>query len=300
MPALAVRLGRDRTGVDNGYVGLLTEGYDRKTAYLKAASEVACLREIELASERVKRNARHGVRRKPYEIISQQLLIRMFAREGYIIIAIAWLLVVLISIAVWIVPDLHTWVRMLMSLAAVLCIGVFVLYFFRDPERTPPPGAGDLLLSPADGRIVAIERIHEPAYLRGEAKRISIFLSVFSVHVNRVPATGVIEFERYVPGAYLVAWHPKASEKNERSELGLVHASGFRVLFKQIAGQVARRIVYHVAAGDAVQAGQRLGVIRFGSRMDVSVPSDVLLSVQVGDRVRAGESVFARFPCAAD
>ena len=217
----------------------------------------------------------------------------MVAREGYAIIAIAWAVTLVIVIAVWLVPGLRTWVRVFVSIASVLCIGTFAVYFFRDPQRRPPPGADNLLLSPADGTVVAIERVHEPAYLEEEAQRISIFLSVFSVHVNRVPATGKIEFERYVSGDYLLAWHPKASERNERSELGLAHASGHRVLFKQIAGHVARRIVYHVAEGDTVQAGQRLGLIKFGSRMDVIVPYQVPLLVSIGDRVRAGESVLA-------
>jgi phosphatidylserine decarboxylase len=114
--------------------------------------------------------------------------------------------------------------------------------------------------------------------------------------VNRIPASGVIEFERYVPGDYLVAWHPKASAKNERSELGVQHPDGHKIFFKQIAGAVARRIVYHVRAGDTVQAGERFGIVKFGSRMDVHVPAGVALDVEVGERVRAGESIIGRFP----
>jgi phosphatidylserine decarboxylase len=114
--------------------------------------------------------------------------------------------------------------------------------------------------------------------------------------VNRIPASGVIEFERYVPGDYLVAWHPKASAKNERSELGVQHPDGHKIFFKQIAGAVARRIVYHVRTGDTVQAGERFGIVKFGSRMDVHVPAGVALDVEVGERVRAGESILGRFP----
>lgn len=175
----------------------------------------------------------------------------------------------------------------------------FTLYFFRDPERTPPPNAAALLLAPADGKVVAVVDEEEPLYIEGMATRISIFLSPLDVHVNRIPAHGVIEFERYVPGEYLVAWHPKASDKNERSELGLRHASGTKVFFKQIAGAVARRIVYHIGKGDSVRAGERFGIVKFGSRMDVVVPPGVTVRVEEGQRVRAGESILGRFPDAA-
>jgi phosphatidylserine decarboxylase len=117
--------------------------------------------------------------------------------------------------------------------------------------------------------------------------------------VNRVPARGVVEHERYRPGDYLVAWHPKASEKNERSELGLRHPSGTKVLFKQIAGAVARRIVYHIGKGDTVTAGQRFGIVKFGSRMDVLVPPHVDLTLETGEHVRAGETVIGWLPAAA-
>lgn len=180
---------------------------------------------------------------------------------------------------------------------AALGVG-FTFFFFRDPERTPPSEAaeGTLLLAPADGRVVEVVEEEEPHYLGGWATRVSIFLSPLNVHVNRVPADGVIEFEQYVPGDYLVAWHPKASEKNERSELGLRHPSGTKILFKQIAGAVARRIVYHIREGDEVKAGERFGIVKFGSRMDVFVPSDIEVEVQEGQRARAGETVLGRLP----
>ena len=138
--------------------------------------------------------------------------------------------------------------------------------------------------------------VSEPLYLGEMAQKVSIFLSLFDVHVNRIPVAGIVEHVRYTPGKYLVAWHPKASEKNERSEIGVRHPSGARVLFSQIAGSVARRIVYHVTSEDQVEAGQRFGIIKFGSRMDVFVPQDVTLRVSVGDRVRAGETILGQFP----
>jgi phosphatidylserine decarboxylase len=180
-----------------------------------------------------------------------------------------------------------------------LAIGglAFTLFFFRDPERTPPPGARENgLLAPADGRVVEIVEEEEPLYLKGMARRISIFLSPLDVHVNRVPARGVIEYAKYRPGDYLVAWHPKASEKNERSEFGLRHPSGTKILFKQIAGAVARRIEYNLEEGDTVEAGQRFGIVKFGSRMDLLVPPSVDLNVQKGQTVRAGTTVLGHIP----
>jgi phosphatidylserine decarboxylase len=172
---------------------------------------------------------------------------------------------------------------------------LFTLWFFRDPPRSPPVG-DSLLLAPADGRVLEVVEEHEPLYIRGPARRVSIFLSPLNVHVNRAPCAGVVEYVRYVPGEYLVAWHPKASEKNERSEIGVRHPSGTPVLFKQIAGAVARRIVFHIAEGDSVRAGERYGIVKFGSRMDVLVPPHVRIDVRAGDRVVAGETVIGDIP----
>jgi phosphatidylserine decarboxylase len=218
----------------------------------------------------------------------------VFAREGYLLIAGAAVLSgILVVIGLQLGP---VWRTILCVLAAAAL--AFTLYFFRDPERSLPPGTEPerVLVAPADGKIVEVVQEEEPHYLEGPSTRVSIFLSPLDVHVNRIPASGVIEFERYVPGDYLVAWHPKASAKNERSELGLQHPDGHKIFFKQIAGAVARRIVYHVRAGDAVQAGERFGIVKFGSRMDVHVPAGVALDVEVGERVRAGESILGRFP----
>jgi len=218
----------------------------------------------------------------------------VFAREGYTIIAIAAGIALLLALGAW---QLDAWLwRAPLLLVAVGGLA-FTLYFFRDPERTTPPDARETgLVAPADGRVVAIVEEKDSLYLDGPAKRVSIFLSPLDVHVNRVPARGVIEYERYRPGDYLVAWHPKASEKNERSELGLRHPSGTKVLFKQIAGAVARRIEYHIGEGDTVAAGQRFGIVKFGSRMDVLVPPHVRLDVEEGQHVTAGETVMGRLP----
>lgn len=220
----------------------------------------------------------------------------VFAPEGYSLIGGSVVLGLVLAVG-------GLWLSSLVGallVAAGFGLAAFTLYFFRDPERTPPPEAETLILAPADGKVVAVkEHVEEPLYLDGPAQRVSIFLSPLNVHVNRVPADGIIESVRYVPGEYLVAWHPKASDKNERSELGMRHPSGHKILFKQIAGAMARRIVFHLQEGDDVRAGDRFGIVKFGSRMDVFVPPDVQLDVQEGDRVRAGESILGRVPAAA-
>lgn len=218
----------------------------------------------------------------------------MFAPEGTRLILAATLIgIVLAGAGLALLP----WGWLLVALG-VLVAG-FTLWFFRDPARTPPVGADSLLLAPADGKVVEIVEEHEPLYLDGPSKRVSIFLSPLNVHVNRSPATGTVEYERYVPGDYLVAWHPKASEKNERSEIGLRHVSGVPVLFKQIAGAVARRIVYDAPVGKSMGAGERFGIVKFGSRMDVAVPPHVELDVEIGQRTVAGETVIGRLPSSA-
>lgn len=219
----------------------------------------------------------------------------MFAREGYVLIGAAFVLAILL-----VVIGLQfsvIWRTLLIGLGVLVL--AFTLYFFRDPARTPPVEAAEglLILAPADGRVVVVdEDVHEPLYLKGPAKQISIFLSPLNVHVNRIPVDGVMEYVNYVPGDYLVAWHPKASEQNERSELGVRHPSGTRVLFKQIAGAVARRIVFQVEEGDTVTAGERFGIVKFGSRMDVLVPSHVEIEAKIGDRVSAGETILGYIP----
>lgn len=174
----------------------------------------------------------------------------------------------------------------------------FTVYFFRDPERTPPrPADADrMILAPADGKVVEIVEETDSLYLHGPVRRLSIFLSPLNVHVNRAPVSGVVEYDNYVAGDYLVAWHPKASELNERSQLGVRHPLGHKVLFKQIAGAVARRIVYHIRVGDTVTAGERFGIVKFGSRMDVVVSPEVTFDVAIGQKVVAGETILGYLP----
>lgn len=178
-----------------------------------------------------------------------------------------------------------------------LAIGLFlmVLYFFRDPDRVTS-ATDDLIISPADGKVVQIlHEIDEQAYLKQKAVQVSIFLSPLDVHVNRVPAAGRIEYVRYHPGLSLMAWEQDASELNERADFGLATSDGGKLLFRQITGFLARRIVYHLNEGDQVQAGDRFGVMKFGSRMDVVMPEGTQVLVKPGDRVVAGITPIARW-----
>jgi phosphatidylserine decarboxylase len=167
-------------------------------------------------------------------------------------------------------------------------LAAFFLWFFRDPERAIPPGAG-LIVSPGDGLVTETAQINTPD---GPRQRISIFLSVFDVHVNRSPIGGVITSVRYQKGLYLNAMNPESATRNEQNVV-TVRGEGFEVTFKQIAGLIARRIVFNFAEGGKVERGQRVGLIKFGSRVDVIVPSTAKLQVKVGERVKGGASVLA-------
>ena len=176
----------------------------------------------------------------------------------------------------------------------VTALALFTLWFFRDPARRAPPDAG-VVVAPGEGRVVEIKEMHEPSFLQATARRISIFLSVFDVHVQRAPVSGTVEHRVYRPGKFAVAWLEKASEDNEQASLGFTTPHG-RVLVRQIAGLVARRIVTDPAVGDRVERGERIGIIRFGSRVDLFVPLDWELTCAVGDRARVGATPLARVP----
>jgi phosphatidylserine decarboxylase len=225
-------------------------------------------------------------------LLLQNGQITVIAKEG--LPTIAW--VGALVIAVFFLTRGMSLVPRLILLVLALDLFTLVLFFFRDPERSLAPGddADSIIVAPADGRVVEVSDVDDIPYIGGRGKQLSIFLSIFDVHVNRVPASGVIERAEYMPGEYLVAWHPKASEKNERAEFVLRHKNGSRMLFRQIAGLVARRVVYNIDRGSQVTAGERFGIMKFGSRMDVVVPEGVSFVVEKGDKVTAGVTVLAR------
>ena len=171
-------------------------------------------------------------------------------------------------------------------------LAAFFLWFFRDPPRTIPDGEG-LIVSPADGKLTAIERVMTPS---GESLRLSIFLSVFNVHVNRSPISGTLREVRYQKGQFLNALNPDSAEKNEQNLAVVESDDGHEVSFKQIAGLLARRIIFNPGKGDRVERGERIGMIKFGSRVDVLMPSYAELRVKKGDNVKGGSTVLAHLP----
>ena len=187
------------------------------------------------------------------------------------------------------------WPRGIPLAALGLLFALFSLWFFRNPARTPPPGAG-IIVSPADGRIVYAGETPPGRYALLAGKKVSVFMSGLDVHVNRAPVTGRVASVRYHKGAFHVASVDKASLMNEQNGVAIATPEGRTVTYVQIAGIVARRIVCDLKEGDAVRQGQRVGLIRFGSRVDLYLPAEARLSVAHGDRVRAGESVIGVFP----
>ena len=174
-----------------------------------------------------------------------------------------------------------------------LPIAVWTIVFFRDPVRTGPRG-GDLIISPADGKVVDIREVDESQFIGGRAMRVCIFMNVFDCHVNRYPIDGTVAYRHYTPGKFLNAADERASLQNEQSSVGLVTRHG-KVLLRQIAGLIARRIITDHAVDTVVHQGDRLGMIRFGSRVDLYLPLDATITVKLGDRPRAGETVVARW-----
>lgn len=176
----------------------------------------------------------------------------------------------------------------------VIVIGVFLLVFslnfFRDPDRTIPKGE-NIIVSPADGKVLLIKEVLPNRFIDEPSWQISVFMSPLNVHVNRIPIDGKVAYVKYVEGEYLVAYHDKADERNERSEIGIESSHG-KVFFTQVAGYVARRIVYELKEGDNVKMGDRFGMIKFGSRVDVIVPKKWNIKVKEGDIVTAGETIL--------
>ena len=203
-----------------------------------------------------------------------------FAKEGFPFIGVA---AGITLIAGWL-----GWVPVAVA-AAVLTL--FVSWFFRNPPREIPQGPG-LIVSPGDGKVLAVEEEFEPRYLKDRAVRISIFLNVFDVHINRIPCEGIIEDVQYQPGWFLVASKPHATVKNEQNAVMIKTVEGAKVLCVQVAGLIARRIVWWVHPKDPAVRGERYGLIRFGSRMDTYVPVGTAIKIAVGDRVKGGETIL--------
>ncbi len=177
------------------------------------------------------------------------------------------------------------------SLAVVYLL---VLQFFRNPKVNTPFNDGHLI-APADGKVVVIEETVENEYFNGPRMQISIFMSPLNVHVNRNPISGIVRYFKYHPGKYLVAWHPKASTENERTTVVVQHAQGQEVLYRQIAGALAKRIKWYIKTGDQVQQGAEFGFIKFGSRVDIFVPVGTKVMVELNQVTVGGETIIASF-----
>ncbi|HOP07976.1 MAG TPA: phosphatidylserine decarboxylase family protein [candidate division Zixibacteria bacterium] len=219
----------------------------------------------------------------------------MIAREGLVLILIA---VSLTAVLLW---SAVRWDNLALAiLAGILSIlTVFTIFFFRDPDRSFEHRPG-ILVSPADGEVLAVEHLDFHDYIDGPALQISIFLSVLDVHINRVPTDGIIDCVDYFPGQFNMAFRDKASTLNERTEIGMISPDGHRVFFKQIAGILARRIVCKLKPGDSVTAGERFGMIRFGSRTELFVPAASDIQVKPGDHVTGSKTIIGYLPQEAD
>ena len=213
-------------------------------------------------------------------------------KEGYKILAFGFLTLLVVNIIVniiWADHDLVKWAFIICS----LMLYIFLLFFFRWPSRYLEPDHR-LIYAPADGKVVVIEDTYEKEYFKDIRLQVSIFMSPFNVHSNRYPVSGRIKYVRYHPGNYMVAWHPKSSELNERSTIVIETKDGTEILVRQIAGAVARRIVTYAKENQDVLQGDELGFIKFGSRVDVFLPVGTEIEIPILQQVKANKSIIAK------
>jgi phosphatidylserine decarboxylase len=214
----------------------------------------------------------------------------MFHKEGHYIITVSFIITALINLLSRSFIDNNT---LIYSIGIVtITILVLILQFFRNPKRKAKIN-DNIIISPVDGKVVAIEKVYEKEYFKDERIQISIFMSPLNVHVTRYASSGKIKFSKYHPGKYLVAWHPKSSEKNERTTVVIENNIFGEILYRQIAGAVARRIVNYAKVGDEVVQGTDAGFIKFGSRVDLFLPLDSKIKVELDQIVKGAEDIIA-------
>lgn len=211
-----------------------------------------------------------------------------FAREGWPFIGIG---IAAVIIAFFAAIHFRSWPLWLLAIL-ITVVALWCAYFFRDPERTGPRGP-NIVIAPADGKVLMITDVDEPLFIKGRATRISIFMNIFNVHVNRYPVDGRVDFVWYNKGKFLNAAAEKSSLENEQMSVGIETPSGIPILTRQIAGLIARRIVTYSKVGDEAHQGARFGIIRFGSRVDVFIPATSSVKVKLGDMTTAGTTVLA-------
>jgi phosphatidylserine decarboxylase len=213
-------------------------------------------------------------------------------REGYKILIFGFIILLVFNIlAAILLPD-RTILKWILGLGST-SLFIFLLFFFRWPERELEPDPG-LVYAPADGKVVVIEETIEKEYFKDQRLQISIFMSPFNVHSNRYPVSGRVKYVDYHPGHYMVAWHPKSSELNERSTIVIETSMGKEILVRQIAGAVARRIVTYAKKDQIVKQGDELGFIKFGSRVDIFLPLGTEIEIPILQQVRANKSIIAK------
>jgi phosphatidylserine decarboxylase len=214
----------------------------------------------------------------------------MFHKEGHYIITVSFIITAMINLLSRSFIDNNT---LIYSIGIVtITILVLILQFFRNPKRKAKID-DNIIISPVDGKVVAIEKVYEKEYFKDERIQISIFMSPLNVHVTRYASSGKIKFSKYHPGKYLVAWHPKSSEKNERTTVVIENNIFGKILYRQIAGAVARRIVNYAKVGDEVVQGTDAGFIKFGSRVDLFLPLDSKIKVELDQIVKGAEDIIA-------
>jgi phosphatidylserine decarboxylase len=215
-------------------------------------------------------------------------------REGHTVLFI--LLIVLFGLN-WLVFSYYPESPLVQNSAILVSVIFYllILQFFRNPVFDITPNTKHVL-APADGKVVVIEETEETEYFKARKKQISIFMSPVNVHVNRSPVSGIISFFKYHPGKYLVAWHPKSSTENERTTVAVRMQNGAEVVFRQIAGALARRIKWYIHEGQKIEQGQEFGFIKFGSRVDIFLPLDAKVSVKIGEITKGGRTIIAELP----
>lgn len=217
-----------------------------------------------------------------------------FHKEGYTSLALCILFIFVLNAAIQFYFPQATVFRWIIYIFSFLLF-VTIVQFFRSPNLLITQHE-NAVLCPADGKVVVIEETEEPEFLKDKRIQVSVFMSPVNVHVNRNPISGVVKYFKYHPGKYLVAWHPKSSTENERTTVVTENKVGQQVLFRQIAGALARRIVWYVKEGDKVEQGEQFGFIKFGSRVDVFLPLGSKVNVEIGEVVKGGTTVLAELP----
>jgi phosphatidylserine decarboxylase len=213
-------------------------------------------------------------------------------KEGYKILAIGFIILLIINIIAWIIWSDNSWVKWIFLVSSTLFF-IFILFFFRLPVRHLDPDP-ELIYAPADGKVVVIEETFENEYFKDTRLQISIFMSPLNMHSNKYPVSGHIKYVNYHSGNYMVAWHPKSSELNERSTIVIETEKGTEILVRQIAGAVARRIITYAKEGQTVRQGDELGFIKFGSRVDIFLPLGTEVEVPILQQVKANKSIIAK------